>query len=63
VVHSCAVASQVAIQAGLKSARPSGPNGPEAEARVKTRRPLGDQLGSSETTPDGCPTGVHGPDS
>ena len=61
-VHSLLVASHRAIQDGVKSARPFGPNGPDADSRAKAIAvPLGDQDGSTETRPDGCGTGVQRP--
>src|SRR5580693_2474951 len=52
----CWVASHRAIHAGLKSAPPFGPNGPDAEPRTKVSRPPGDQPACVDTVPDGCGT-------
>src|ERR1700691_4571839 len=54
--QSCWVASHRVTHAGLKSALPFGPNGPDAEPRAKVSRPAGDQPGCIDTVPDGCRT-------
>src|SRR5580693_3153379 len=57
--QSCWVACHRVTHAGLKSALPFGPNGPDAEPRAKVSLPDGDQLGCIDTVPDGCGTGLQ----